>query len=478
MKLSKSLFSGHWGVEREVLRIDEDGWLSTRPHPFPPDERKITVDFAEAQAELITGVHDSPEAALDELSELQQQLLDAAPDELLWPFSLPGRWAGELSVDIARFAGDPRFEEQRRYREGLARTYGKARQILSGIHVNYSFGSEHPGGDYFGVIRNFIRYKPLLTFLLASSPWLSSGIEVDLSRQRPEHPGEQSRACRDHTTSVRLGPLGYGLDPEVEAKIDVRFDSLEEYLFKLERALQSDDEGRPPLLRHEREFYAAVRPKPLLPGEKGRTLELLRRQGVGYLEFRIFDLDPFAPLGIAEETLLFFELFVLACSILPSPLLTPRERGDLARLERGLTLCGQARGIHLLPPFQEIIDEMLPELESLANLGGPKHRMALASFRRQLRGEAQRRIDRLRTAWADETTSPLGWGLERARLHRAWASLDHATRRRIREADERGVRVSFIDGREKRVSFGSESEISHAFSPSLRDEAVSQEDPR
>jgi glutamate--cysteine ligase len=48
------LTAGHWGLEREVLRIDAEGQPARTPHPFPPEEKEISVDFAENQAELVT----------------------------------------------------------------------------------------------------------------------------------------------------------------------------------------------------------------------------------------------------------------------------------------------------------------------------------------------------------------------------------------------------------------------------------------
>ena len=70
----KNLFAFNRGIERETLRVTKNGKLSERPppkelgnilsHPF------ITADFAEAQPELITSVHNSPEQVLSELEKI------------------------------------------------------------------------------------------------------------------------------------------------------------------------------------------------------------------------------------------------------------------------------------------------------------------------------------------------------------------------------------------------------------------------
>ena len=47
------LFQGNFGLEKEALRITEDGHMAHTPHPFPGDER-ITRDFCENQTEINT----------------------------------------------------------------------------------------------------------------------------------------------------------------------------------------------------------------------------------------------------------------------------------------------------------------------------------------------------------------------------------------------------------------------------------------
>ena len=77
------------GIEKESLRVTRDGSLSLRPHPqtlgSALTHSAITTDFSEAQLELITGVHDSPEGCLDELSEIHHYVHTQLDNELLWP---------------------------------------------------------------------------------------------------------------------------------------------------------------------------------------------------------------------------------------------------------------------------------------------------------------------------------------------------------------------------------------------------------
>ena len=79
--------------------------------------------------------------------------------------------------------------------------------------------------------------------------------------------------------SLRSGKYGYVNDP----KIHVSYDSLQEYVETLEHWVKSGD------LIAEKEFYSSVR----LRGAK-KARDLLQK-GIQYLEFRLFDLNPFAP---------------------------------------------------------------------------------------------------------------------------------------------------------------------------------------
>ena len=65
------LLHGRFGLEREALRITKEGQLAKTDHPAVFGDRTkhpyITTDFAEAQVEMITGVHDTLEEVHREL---------------------------------------------------------------------------------------------------------------------------------------------------------------------------------------------------------------------------------------------------------------------------------------------------------------------------------------------------------------------------------------------------------------------------
>ena len=200
----------------------------------------------------------------------------------------------------------------------------------------------------------------------------------------------------------------------------MRFDSLAEYVDKLEAAV-SPAGGSPPLLRSEGEFYAPVRPKAAFPGSKA-SLAALKSKGIEYLELRIFDLDPFDPIGIGAEEALWIHLFALACLFMPSPRL---ERG--AAQDEPLSLAASAcslerAGRRTVPRFASAVGragaEILGTMSRLARLLPPEYELALAHSRDMMAGRRPRTVERFGQL-ASEMGGGLAAGLDLARRHRA-----------------------------------------------------------
>ena len=449
------LATGHWGLEREVLRVEADGQPARTRHPFPNEEKQISVDFAENQAELVTQPHGDPESALGELADLQRRLQRAIGAELLWPLSLPGRWDAPDRVQAASFEGRPEWEVQRVYRRNLERRHGKARQVICGIHYNFSFTAEFLScwrevvrsnepekslrdAAYFSVMRNFVRHQFVFNALAGVSPPGDEAFWNDLlAHSRPDLRADAMR-CHDHISSVRLSPLGYALAPDVARQIDVSFASLAEYRAKIAAAIQPSSTAAAPLLAHEREFYSPVRPKPApadvtghggpssLRGERFAQLDALERDGVGYLEFSVLDLDRFEPLGVGRDALQLFLVLILACLFLPSPPILAEERERIADHNAWSTLCGSSlREVRCRPgaEAERQADALFDAMSAIAaELPAPYARV-VAEGRERWEGSRPRPIDRLRDALDAGPKSQLELGLSLAHQHRA--SLAH-----------------------------------------------------
>ena len=412
------------GLEREAWRIDGQGCPAGSPHPFAPEnegfpEGRITVDFAENQAELVTEPADGSAEALARLRRLHVRLNDAVPGELLWPLSTPGCWNG--SVQPAAFGGAPAYEEARDYRDYLARKYGTARQAISGVHFNVSFPEAYWAGlagedgvpadrtaHYFAVMRNLLRYRFVLTYLFGASPLVDVRWGEALAERFDAPDRALFAACGPRSSSLRSGPLGYGLPGRAAGALAGVWSGLPAYLGGIGAAIASG------ALAGEKEFYAPVRPK---TGEGG-GLAALRRRGVEYLEIRVLDLDPFAATGVARSTLLFLETFVAAGALLPDRPLSAEDLAVEARLNTWATMCSCPAAEDLPPALAAQAEPLWAALREAAELLGPEQAATTEEFALIFSGKEPRSVDRL---FARATTAGLSlrdFGLQLARQHR------------------------------------------------------------
>ncbi|MES1980634.1 MAG: glutamate--cysteine ligase [Pseudomonadota bacterium] len=394
------------GIEKESLRAQRSGALALTPHPAALGSAlthpSITTDFSESQVELVTGAHDSVDAALDELTRIHQftyRSMKAIGDEMLWVSSMPCGLPTDETIPVARFGSSNVGRAKSVYRLGLSHRYGRRMQTISGIHYNWSL----PGvsnEEYFGLIRNFRRQAFLLLYLFGASPAVCSTFV-----QGRDH---ELQKLGDHTmhmpygTSLRMGRLGYQSD--AQSSLAVSYNSLEGYGESLADALTR---AYPPyekvgirnpggdynqlattLLQIENEFYGTIRPKRVIfQGE--RPLHALRERGVEYIEVRLMDLNPFIPVGITAQTMRFLDVFLLHCLLSDSPDDSPAEIAALGRnqhrtaargREPGLMLERSGEQVSLVAWGAQIVAECAPIADALdAAHGGTHHHDALAA---------------------------------------------------------------------------------------------------
>lgn len=94
----------------------------------------IQTDFAESQLELITPPNKNLEDSLRWLSAIYVVVLRSLPeDEFIFPLSMP---AGLPSDELIKVASIDNPEDVA-YREHLVQSYGKNKQMVSGIHYNF-----------------------------------------------------------------------------------------------------------------------------------------------------------------------------------------------------------------------------------------------------------------------------------------------------------------------------------------------------
>jgi glutamate--cysteine ligase len=352
------------GIEKESLRAQPGGALALTPHPAALGSAlthpSITTDFSESQVELVTGVHQTVEAALDELTQIHQftyRAMKNLGDEMLWVSSMPCGLPTDETIPVARFGSSNVGRAKSVYRLGLSHRYGRRMQTISGIHYNWSF-PDVTNDDYFGQIRNFRRQAFLLLFLFGASPAVCSSFVA--GRQHELQKLSSNTMYMPYGTSLRMGRLGYQSD--AQASLAVSYNSLDGYAASLHDALTRAypayekvgiqnpggdyNQLGTTLLQIENEFYGTIRPKRVIfPGE--RPLHALRERGVEYIEVRLMDLDPFEPVGITTQTMRFLDVFLLHCLLSGSPPDTPAEIAALARNQHNTAARGREPGLML-----------------------------------------------------------------------------------------------------------------------------------
>lgn len=312
-KVRALLLKGNYGLEKESLRVDEEGFLSHTSHPFPNDDH-IVRDFCENQTEINTSVTHSAAEAVQALAgydrQIQKVLKSLPHREYLWPFSNPPYIRNEADIPVARFFGKQAGKTE--YREYLSDRYGRYKMAFSGIHVNYSFDEDLLREDFalsgesdFDIYRNQLyvvlaekaaAYGWLLVAVTAASPLLDSSFVEKGKFGSDTFNGLASTRCSE------LGYWNYFAPVFDYSNIRAYADSIQRYV----------DEG---LLRFPTELYYPVRLKP-----RGvNNLNTLREQGIDHIELRMFDLNSLVPGGIDERDLAFAQLFLVWLAS------TPRE---------------------------------------------------------------------------------------------------------------------------------------------------------
>lgn len=319
-RIKELLLKGNFGLEKESLRVDEEGFLSHTSHPFPNDTH-IVRDFCENQTEINTSVAKSAAEAIQALvkydHQIQRKLKSLPQREYLWPFSNPPYIRNESDIPIARFFGEQ--AEKTEYREYLSDRYGRYKMAFSGIHVNYSFDetllredfalsgetdfTEYRNQLYVVLAEKAAAYGWILTAVTAASPLMDSSFVEK---------GKFDTDTFNGLASTRCSELGYW---NYFAPL-FNYTNIRDYADSIQRYVNDG------MLRFPTELYYPVRLKP-----KGQNnLNTLREQGVDHIELRMFDLNPLVPSGIEERDLSFAQLFLVWLASTPRESFTIKDQ--------------------------------------------------------------------------------------------------------------------------------------------------------
>jgi glutamate--cysteine ligase len=379
------LYGGLKGIEKESLRIAEDGSLSGREHPIglgsAMTNRYITTDFSEALLEFVTPAFETTWEALHCVCDIHQFTYSQLGKEMLWPASMPCRIPADDKIPLARYGSSNVGQMKTIYRRGLGYRYGRQMQSISGVHFNYSipqkfwdayqavlgddtstddFRSEH----YLRLIRNFRRMGWLALYLFGASPALcksfAGGNASNMKMLNDETYFEP------YGTSLRMSDLGYS--NQNQSRINISLNSLDEYIRDLSKAIETpepsyeeigvkvDGEYRQlntNLLQIENEYYSSVRPKRVaVSGE--RPTAALERGGIEYVEIRSLDINLFDPCGINQNAMRFMEAFLIYCLLQDSPKLSDEELGEIMSNQTGTAKFGRDPEFRLIRNGQAV----------------------------------------------------------------------------------------------------------------------------
>lgn len=412
-----SAWPGEWftetlkGIERETLRVTPEGRIADTPHPralgAPLTHPSFTTDYSEALLEIVTLPHAALQSLAHELEVLHVFAAQHLDHEYLWPLSMPPPIGSESEIPIARYGTSPQGLMRYRYRVGLDHRYGRAMQVIAGVHYNFSFSPRLwtgwaedrllPGDPdrirndaYLGILRNVSRYGWVLAYLFGASPACCRSFAPEAPLKTT--PWNAGTVYDPLATSLRMSDLGYR--NKNQQKLRISQNSLEEYIRTLTCATETPDPDYRRLgvrsadgewlqlndhvLQIENEYYSIARPKAAKrPGE--RPLAGLREGGVDYLEIRILDVDPFHPAGVAPSTLAFLETFLWWCLLTDSPPLGEPERFMQEANLRLVVYEGRNPNLPLQTPqgptrlstlLGRVLDELAPIAEHLSTVTG------------------------------------------------------------------------------------------------------------
>lgn len=357
---------GRRGIEKEGLRYTASNQLSTKSHPptlgSPLTHDEITTDYAESLLELVTPAFRNSRDTLAHLCYLHRVLAQDS-DEYILNGSMPAFIADTEAVQIGEYGKSNAGTMRKLYRKGLAVRYGKAMQLIAGMHFNYSichdlfryyaeaigqpFNQTFINTRYMHLVRNIRRYAWLTAYLFGHSP----AVDASFLQDKPHklQPFDTDTLYLPYATSLRMSDIGY----QNKTGHLVSANTLAQYVADLKAAVLTphqpyqdlglrDATGayqqiNTNLLQIENEYYTVVRPKQAMASGEAPARALAER-GIAYVELRSLDINCFERTGISQTQLDFLELFMLYCLFTDAPSFSDADEQE-AKTNMAHTAC-------------------------------------------------------------------------------------------------------------------------------------------
>ena len=292
---------------------------------------------------------------------------------------------GHTNIPIAQYGSSNLGIMKTVYRRGLANRYGSVMQAIAGIHFNYSFSLDFWQAyrdlmspdmslrsfidcHYMGLARNVLRYGWIIPYLFGASASVCKSFMKDYHEHDLEE-FDDNTFYLPYATSLRMGDIGYQNSQEDEKGVKANYNSLCHYVHSLRAAMKTNCEDfekiglkkdgkyqqlNTNILQIANEYYASVRPKPLLHG-MNKPLRALTNNGIGYIEIRSLDVNPLISLGIDKPQIHFLEAFLLFCLLQDSAAISTSEQFDIDNNDNLVAHKGRQPGLKLRNNGMEIL---------------------------------------------------------------------------------------------------------------------------
>lgn len=450
------------GIEREALRINQDGKLSQLDHPqalgAALTHPYITTDYSEALMELITPPSNDIKQTFSQLKDVHKFVLDNLPNEKLWPMSMPCFISNEDDIRIAQYGSSNIGTMKTTYRKGLKNRYGSMMQAIAGIHYNFSlptefwkllheidgsdkFVHEYQSDRYMQMVRNIKRYVWVVTYLFGASPAMCKSFLQGRETGFEFEGFGKGSIFLPNATSLRMSDLGY--TNSAQSALQIRYGSLTSYIEKLREAIRTESEeykdigvkvdGEYKQLNHnilqiENELYAPVRPKQVAEsGEK--PTDALENRGIMYIELRALDVNPFAPYGITLEQMRVLDVFLLFCLFTEENDLPCSQQIEAEGNQDKIVMTGRQDGLMLSRNCEEIsreqwLTDIFVDFGEIAawldkHYGGSEYQQAIAEIAPAVTDPSQTLSGKLMTQLLAEQKDNGILGLEFSKRYKA-----------------------------------------------------------
>ncbi|WP_455644764.1 bifunctional glutamate--cysteine ligase GshA/glutathione synthetase GshB [Methanosphaera sp.] len=315
----EEILAGNFGLEKEGLRITSNGKLALTPHPEifgkKLENPYITTDFSESQVEIVTPTFHSIDEAYHYLSFIVDIVnTNISDDEYIWNSSLPCIIPPSDKIPLAKYSNSDNGKQAEIYRKNLAKKYGTKKQLISGIHYNFSFTEEtikklhenyHKNIEYkefknqlyLKIVRNYLRYKWLIIYLTGASVGAHETFTTECTKLMNKT-DEKNSFYSTEGPSFRNASCGYkNLLP-----LYPRYDSINNFISDVNSFIEDGS------LSEAKELYTQIR---LKPKDRDDVLKSLKQDGILYIEIRTVDINPFDKCGITKLDMNFIHLFII-----------------------------------------------------------------------------------------------------------------------------------------------------------------------